>query len=122
MYQQFAVTIAVSVIFSAFNALTLSPALSGMLLKPRKQGRGGRNHWGGLAPLLLAGGGLKMGQVVGESDRIASVPKTTPYKPSHLLATVMHTLLDVGQLRLQNGMPRELVQRIETGAPIVELV
>ena len=40
MYQQFAVTIAVSVIFSAFNALTLSPALSGMLLKPRKQGRG----------------------------------------------------------------------------------
>jgi hydrophobic/amphiphilic exporter-1 (mainly G- bacteria), HAE1 family len=40
MYQQFAVTIAVSVIFSAFNALTLSPALSAMLLKPRKQGRG----------------------------------------------------------------------------------
>jgi hydrophobic/amphiphilic exporter-1 (mainly G- bacteria), HAE1 family len=40
MYQQFAVTIAVSVIFSAFNALTLSPALSAMLLRPRKQGRG----------------------------------------------------------------------------------
>ncbi len=40
MYQQFAITIAVSVIFSAFNALTLSPALSAMLLKPRKQGRG----------------------------------------------------------------------------------
>ena len=40
MYQQFAVTIAVSVIFSAFNALTLSPALSGLLLRPRKQGRG----------------------------------------------------------------------------------
>ena len=40
MYQQFAVTIAVSVIFSAFNALTLSPALSGMMLRPRKQGRG----------------------------------------------------------------------------------
>ena len=33
MYQQFAVTIAVSVIFSAFNALTLSPALSGLLLQ-----------------------------------------------------------------------------------------
>jgi hydrophobic/amphiphilic exporter-1 (mainly G- bacteria), HAE1 family len=40
MYQQFAVTIAVSVVISAFNALTLSPALSAMLLKPRKQGRG----------------------------------------------------------------------------------
>ena len=40
LYQQFAVTIAVSVIFSAFNALTLSPALSAMLLRPRKQSRG----------------------------------------------------------------------------------
>jgi len=38
LYQQFAVTIAVSVIFSAFNALTLSPALSALLLRPKKQG------------------------------------------------------------------------------------
>ncbi len=36
LYKQFAVTIAVSVLFSAFNALTLSPALSALLLKPRK--------------------------------------------------------------------------------------
>ena len=40
LYQQFAVTIAVSVAFSAFNALTLSPALSAMLLRPRKETRG----------------------------------------------------------------------------------
>jgi len=40
LYQQFAVTIAVSVVFSAFNALTLSPALSAMLLRPRKEPRG----------------------------------------------------------------------------------
>src|ERR1700723_125986 len=40
LYQQFAVTIAVSVAFSAFNALTLSPALSAMLLRPKKQSRG----------------------------------------------------------------------------------
>ena len=38
LYQQFAVTIAVSVIISAFNALTLSPALSALLLRPRKAG------------------------------------------------------------------------------------
>src|SRR5467141_1259088 len=37
LYQQFAVTIAVSVILSAFNALTLSPALSAMLLRPREK-------------------------------------------------------------------------------------
>ena len=38
--KQFAVTIAISVLISAFNALTLSPALSAMLLKPKKQARG----------------------------------------------------------------------------------
>jgi HAE1 family hydrophobic/amphiphilic exporter-1 len=40
MYQQFAVTIAVSVLISAFNALTLSPALSALLLRPRRETRG----------------------------------------------------------------------------------
>jgi hydrophobic/amphiphilic exporter-1 (mainly G- bacteria), HAE1 family len=40
LYQQFAVTIAVSVILSAFNALTLSPALSALLLRPKKEARG----------------------------------------------------------------------------------
>ena len=40
LYQQFAVTIAVSVVISAFNALTLSPALSALLLRPRKEARG----------------------------------------------------------------------------------
>ena len=38
--KQFAVTIAISVLISAFNALTLSPALSAMLLKPRQRGEG----------------------------------------------------------------------------------
>ena len=40
LYQQFAITIAISVIFSAFNALSLSPALSALLLRPRKESRG----------------------------------------------------------------------------------
>ncbi|HKP00680.1 MAG TPA: efflux RND transporter permease subunit, partial [Nitrospiraceae bacterium] len=40
LYQQFAVTIALSVVISAFNALTLSPALSALLLKPKKPARG----------------------------------------------------------------------------------
>lgn len=40
LYQQFAVTIAVSVVISAFNALTLSPALASLLLRPKKQSRG----------------------------------------------------------------------------------
>ena len=40
LYQQFAVTVAISVLISAFNALTLSPALCALLLKPGKEGHG----------------------------------------------------------------------------------
>jgi HAE1 family hydrophobic/amphiphilic exporter-1 len=45
LYQQFAVTIAISVLLSAFNALTLSPALAALLLRPKKQGRGLLNRF-----------------------------------------------------------------------------
>ena len=40
LYKQFALTIAISVLFSAFNALTLSPALSALMLRPKKPTRG----------------------------------------------------------------------------------
>ena len=40
LYQQFALTIAISVVLSAFNALTLSPALASLLLRPKKESRG----------------------------------------------------------------------------------
>jgi len=40
LYQQFAVTVAISVLLSAFNALTLSPALAALLLRPQTQSRG----------------------------------------------------------------------------------
>ncbi|HWD19097.1 MAG TPA: efflux RND transporter permease subunit, partial [Verrucomicrobiae bacterium] len=40
LYQQFALTIAISVIFSAFNALSLSPALAALLLRPKKESHG----------------------------------------------------------------------------------
>ena len=40
LYQQFAVTIAISVILSAFNALSLSPALAGLILRPKRESRG----------------------------------------------------------------------------------
>src|SRR5437879_1097817 len=40
LYQQFAVTVAISVLLSAFNALTLSPALAALLLRPRTQSQG----------------------------------------------------------------------------------
>jgi len=45
LYQQFAVTIAISVLLSAFNALTLSPALAALLLRPKKQTKGLLNRF-----------------------------------------------------------------------------
>jgi uncharacterized protein (DUF1501 family) len=85
---------------------------------PQLNKNGGRDHYAPLTSLLFAGGGLKMGQVIGQSDAHASQPTGTPYNPSHLLATIVHSLFDVGQLRLQSGIPREIVQLAENGQPI----
>jgi hypothetical protein len=82
---------------------------------------GGRDHWANLAPLLLAGGGLKMGQVIGQSDQSGGSPRSTPIKPANLMATILHTLFDVGQLRVQRGLPTDLVKLVENGEPIQEL-
>jgi hypothetical protein len=89
---------------------------------PRINRNGGRDHWGNLTPLLLAGGGLRMGQVVGQSDRQAGTPASQPYTPGHLFATVMHTLLDVGQVRLAQDVPRNLVNAIGSSTPIREVI
>ena len=89
---------------------------------PRINNNGGRDHYGELTPLLLAGGGLKMGQVVGQSDAQAARPATTPYRPQHMLATIMHTLFDIGQLRLEQGIARDLKRILTDGSPIRELM
>ncbi|MDA1231598.1 MAG: DUF1501 domain-containing protein [Planctomycetota bacterium] len=88
---------------------------------PKINGSGGRDHWAPLSTLALAGGGLKMGQVVGESAEKADVPKTTPITPQDLMATVFKVLdLDQRiQFTNQAGRPTYM---IETGKPIAELV
>ncbi len=53
---------------------------------------GGRDHWAPLTPLLLIGGGLKMGQVVGTSTPRAERPASDPYSPADLFATIFHVL------------------------------
>ena len=88
---------------------------------PRINGGAGRDHWAPLSTLCLAGGGLKMGQIVGESTSKAETPKTAPIGPQDLMATVFHVL----------GMPQELQYKdpsgrptsmIDGGKPIAELV
>jgi uncharacterized protein (DUF1501 family) len=85
---------------------------------PRINKAGGRDHWANLAPLLLAGGGLKMGQVIGQSHRDAGEPLTEPIRPKNLIATILHTLFDMGELRIVPGVPREIAQTMTGWEPI----
>lgn len=80
---------------------------------PRINKNGGRDHWGNIAPLLLAGGGLKMGQVIGSSNKEGGEPATDPIRIKNLIGTVMHTLFDIGRLRVTRGIPREILQMAE---------
>lgn len=85
---------------------------------PRINKNGGRDHWGGLTPLLLAGGGLKMGQVIGQSTRDAGEPLSEPQGIDNLISTIMHTLLRPSEVRLQTGLPNDLVRAITSSQPI----
>jgi len=89
---------------------------------PRINGAAGRDHWGPLCTLALAGGGLRMGQVVGESSRRAEVPKTAPIKPKDLMATIFHVLgIDPHtQFLDQAGRPQYLLP--DGAKPIRELI
>ncbi|MCZ6795873.1 MAG: DUF1501 domain-containing protein [Planctomycetota bacterium] len=89
---------------------------------PRINKRGGRDHWSSLSTLVLAGGGLRTGQVVGRSARRADVPTTEPVKPENLLATILHVLFDVGRLRVRQGLPAEIRRTVESARPIDELI
>lgn len=59
---------------------------------PKLNANGGRDHWPGCWTALLAGGGIKGGRVIGESDATASAPKDRPVTCPELLATIYHAL------------------------------
>ena len=89
---------------------------------PRINKNAGRDHWGNLCTLALAGGGLKMGQVIGESDRKVSVPAQSPVSVQDLMGTVVNLMVDVPAMRLLADIPVELTQFIGQGRPIPQLV
>lgn len=89
---------------------------------PRINARGGRDHWGNLGPLFMAGGGLPRGRVVGQSTPDGGDPAVDPISQQNVIGTIMHTAFDVPQLRLATGMPSDLL-RLATGyEPIPGLV
>lgn len=89
---------------------------------PKINNKGGRDHWGKLAPLLLSGGGLEMGQVIGESTRDAGEPNSDPVTKADLISTIMHTFFDVPHVRLLDHLPRDVARTVTGGEPIPGLI
>ena len=89
---------------------------------PKINGKGGRDHWGGSAPLLLYGGGLKSGHVVGASTKDGGEPAHNIVRIPNLYATIMDTVLDTGAIRLEAGIPKAVTQVISGASPIRELI
>jgi hypothetical protein len=79
----------------------------------------GRDHWAACNSVVLAGGGMRGGQVLGASDRIAAYPSTAPVSPGDLAATIYHALgVDPDtEIRDLQGRPLRLI----TGRPLTEL-
>jgi hypothetical protein len=88
---------------------------------PRVNDGAGRDHWAPLSTLALAGGGLKMGQVVGESSEKAEVPKSRPITPQDLMATVFHVLDLPLDVRFTDTFGRPTLM-VDGGSPIGEVV
>jgi hypothetical protein len=84
---------------------------------------GGRDHWPRVSCALLAGGGMKMGQVIGATDRLGGEASERPVHFSEVFATLYHNLgIDVNKVTLNDfaGRPQFVV---ENGSqPMRELV
>ncbi len=59
---------------------------------PRINPGGGRDHWGPVFSVALAGGGVRGGQVIGSSDRVGAYPRDGRVLPQDLHATILHCL------------------------------
>jgi uncharacterized protein (DUF1501 family) len=67
----------------------------------------GRDHWGPAMTVLLAGAGVRGGNVIGATDKIAAYPTSDPQTPENLAATIFQTL----------GIPRTAIWMDVDGRP-----
>jgi uncharacterized protein (DUF1501 family) len=89
---------------------------------PRINQNGGRDHWPQVSCALLAGGGMRMGQVIGSTNRLGEVPKDRPVHYQDVFATLYRQLgIDVAAVTIPDptGRPQYLLDRRD---PIPELV
>jgi len=88
---------------------------------PRVNKTGGRDHWGALMSILLAGGGLRVGQVIGTSNSNGEEPSDRPVRPTDVLATIYrHLGIDLASHTVNNaGRP---IPILPDGEPIHEVI
>jgi len=88
---------------------------------PGQTGLPGRDHWGQVMSVAMAGGGLRMGQAVGASNANGEYPVEAPYRPEDVLATMYHVLgVDPHREFLdRTGRPIPILSQ---GQPIRELI
>ena len=89
---------------------------------PRINKEAGRDHWAPLNPLVLVGGGLKMGQVIGTSDSKGAYPTSRPITPQDLMATCFHVLGIDPKLQYINPTGQPVSMIYGDGKPIEELL
>ncbi len=90
---------------------------------PRINAKGGRDHWPGTQSVLMAGGGIKGGRIVGETDRDGGVPLQRAVHVQEVFATIYGNLgIDTNSVKIPdlNGRPRYLVD--DNRQPIRELL
>ena len=81
----------------------------------------GRDHWPSCYTMVLAGGGIRGGQVVGESDKIGGVPRTRPITPADIHATIFTALgYDPHAITFRSADGRPI--QLSDGEPIGELL
>jgi hypothetical protein len=86
---------------------------------PKINKAAGRDHWGACQSVVLAGGGVRGGQVYGSSDQHAAYPKTNPVAPEDVIATMYHALGIASDSLIHDRENRP--HRISEGRPLVEL-
>jgi hypothetical protein len=89
---------------------------------PKINPAGGRDHWPQCWSIVMAGGGVKGGQVVGASDEIGAAPQDHPVNPAEIAATVYHLLGIDLELELPGPQGRPLPVVVRGTQPIMELV
>ncbi|MBI3874920.1 MAG: DUF1501 domain-containing protein [Verrucomicrobia bacterium] len=88
---------------------------------PRINKDAGRDHWPNVMTAVLAGGGIKRGIVLGESDARAEFPKERPMTPQDVLSTMYHQLGINQDISYKNEADRP-VSILNYGAPIPEII